>query len=165
MEEYKQKNDSEDVSSLFQKRKELMSQYYDALSELAELTESNVCKLGVSDGRLYRSWSWGSSIQRNFRGESRKTTIDHISNCITDVISIYDSVFDTLEQPMNPNYDVRTGNAELLAETKKHMMMWRNGLQALSIMYQNDEETLNAISEINASLSFRIAKRFTLSFS
>ena len=164
MEEYNQ-NDSQEVSSLFQKRKELMSQYYDALSELSELTESNVCKLGVSDGRLYRSWSWGSGIQRNFRGESRKTTIDHISNCITDVISIYDSVFDTLEQPMNPNYDVRTGNAEMLAETKKHMMMWRNGLQALSIMYQNDEETLNAISEINVSLSLRIEKRFTLSFS
>ena len=161
MEECKN-NSVNDVSSLFQKRKELMSQYYESLSELAQLTESNVCKLGVSDGKLYRSWSWGSSIQRNFRGESRKSTIDHISNCITDVISIYDSVFDTLQEPMNPNYEVRTGNAEMLAETKKHMMMWRNGLQSLALMYQDDEETLSQISEINASLSFRISKRFTL---
>ena len=154
----------EEVSSLFQKRKELMSQYYDALSVLAELTESNVCKLGVSDGRLYRSWYWGASIQRNFRGESRKTTIDHISNCITDVIGIYDSIFNELEQTSHLE-NTRTSNAELLAEIKKHMMLWRNGLQALSTIYQGDDNTLSAISEIKANLTMRISKQFTLSFS
>ena len=142
-----------------------MLHYYEALSELAQLNESNLCKLGVSDGKLYRCWNWGSSLQRNFLGESRKSTLDHISNCVTDVISIYDSIFNSMSEPMNPNYNVRTGNAEMLAETKKHMTLWRNGLQVMSTLYETDPDTLSIITEINTQLSIRIAKRFTLSFS
>lgn len=156
---------SDTVSGLFEKRKELMEQYYEALDALGELNDDNLCKLGVSDGKLYRSWSWASGIQRNFRGESRKTTIDHISNCVTDVLGVYDSIFVSLSDTREHTFDARTDYAKVLVETKKHMCRWRDGLASMSKLYHGDRDSLSTIDDISASLTVRIERTFTISFS
>ena len=152
------------VSDLLETRKELMEQYYESMSALAELNTQNMCKLGVSDGKLYRSWHWVSGIQRNFRGESRKTTLDHISNCVTDVNAVYDSIFNSLMEPLNQDFETRTGNASILVKAKKNMLLWRNGLETLAVLYKGDEDTIDTIAGINAELSIRIERSFSVSY-
>ena len=152
------------TSGLLERRKELMNQHCDSLSVLAELNTHNLCKLGVSDGKLYRSWNWVSGIQRNFRGETRKSTLDHISNCITDVNVIYDSIFKSLSEQSDQNFETRTGSASILLNAKNNMILWKNGLQALVLLYQNDKDTVETINDIIAELDVRIDRTFSVSY-
>lgn len=138
---------------LFSKRKEMLSQYFDSLAELENLCETNIHKLGVDDGKLYRSWYWASGIERHYRGESRMTTIKHISNCVTDVITIYKGIFDVISKNKCPDSQRRTENAQLLVDTKKHMELWIKGLQVMSRLYQDDPDIVSQISEIDGTLS------------
>lgn len=153
------------VSDLLETRKELMEQYYDSLAALAELNVQNLCKLGVTDGKLYRCWNWISGIQRNFRGESRKNTLNHIRNCVTNVSAIYDAIFESLMEPLNEDFETRTDNASILVKTKKNMLLWINGLDSLSLLYKGDEDTIDTIAGINAELSIRIERTLTVSYS
>ena len=152
------------ISDLLETRKELMDQHCVSLSVLAELNTQNLCKLGVSDGKLYRCWNWASGIQRNFRGESRTSTLDHISNCVTDVNTIYDSIFNSLSEPLNQNFETRSENASILLNAKNNMILWKNGLQALTLLYQNDKDTVESINAIIAELDVRIERRFSVSY-
>lgn len=152
------------ISDLFESRKELLNQLCDSLSVLAELNMQNLCKLGVSNGKLYRCWNWASGIQRNFRGESRLSTVEHISNCVTNVNTIYDSIFNTLSEPLNQNFITRTKNANVLLNAKNNMMLWKNGLQALVLLYQNDKYTVDSIDAIIAELNIRIERTFIVSY-
>lgn len=152
------------VTELFETRKELLDQLCDSLSVLAELNMQNLCKLGVSNGKLYRCWNWASGIQRNFRGESRLSTLDHISNCVTNVNTIYDSIFNSLSESLNQNFITRTNNANILLNAKNNMILWKNGLQALVLLYQNDKYTVDSINTIIAELDFRIEKTLNVSY-
>ena len=149
-------------SDLLESRKELMNQCCDSLCVLAELNTQNLCKLGVSNGKLYRCWNWASGIQRNFRGESRISTLHHISNCVTDVNTIYDSIFNSLSDPLNQDFNTRTENATILLNAKKNMILWKNGLQALVLLYQNDRNTVESIDTIIAELDVRIERIFNV---
>lgn len=151
-------------TELFESRKELLNQLYDSLSVLAELNMQNLCKLGVSNGKLYRCWNWASGIQRNFRGESRLSTVEHISKCVTNVNTIYDSIFNSLSEPLNQNFITRTKNANVLLNAKNNMMLWKNGLQSLVLLYQNDKYTVDSINAIIAELDFRIERTFIVSY-
>lgn len=146
------------ISCLLENQKQLMDQYCDSLCVLAELNTHNLYKLGVSDEKLYRCWNWASGIQRNFRRESRTYTLDHISNCVTHVNTIYDSIFNSLSDPLNQNFETRTENASILFNAKKNMILWKNGLQALVLLYQNDKNTVESIDAIIAELDVRIEK-------
>lgn len=151
-------------TELFESRKQLLDQLCDSLSVLAELDTQNLCKLGVSNGKLYRCWNWASGIQRNFRGESRTSTLDHISRCITDVNKIYDSIFNSLSEPLKQSFITRTNNANILLNAKNNMILWKNGLQALVLLYQNDKDIVDSINTIIAELDFRIEKTLNVSY-
>ncbi len=150
------------ITSLLESRKALIDQYCDSLFVLAELNTHNLCKLGVSDGKLYRSWNWVSGIQRIFRGESRRSTLVHISNCITDVNTIYDSIFNSLMEPLDQKFETRTGNASILMKAKNNMLLWKNGLEALASLYKNDKDTVETIDAIIAELNVRIERTFSV---
>lgn len=152
------------ISDLFESRKELMDQLCVSLSVLAELNTQNLCKLGVSNGKLYRCWNWASGIQRNFRGESRSSTLEHITKCVTDVNKIYDSTFNSLSEPFNQNFVSRTKNANILLNAKNNMILWKKGLQALILLYQNDKYTVDSIDAIIAELNIRIERTFIVSY-
>ena len=123
--------------------------FKEKLQGLIDLADYGPGKVGISDGKLYVSWSWFQAIQRIYYGENRQNLI----NFLKDVFEDY-RIFNRM---INACLISKIHLKEISRiRTDQNMLIrkWMQGLALLKNEYNDDEEIVEEIKKITTKYAF-----------
>lgn len=137
--------------------REFADKYNSMFSALCLINEDNTCKLGVHNGKLYKSWNTLGGVQRTFYGESRDILVKYLQENMNKYIQFYNNVFSLLLN--NRENSLIHEIATTIEVSKLNILNWIKGLKGIIASYPNDISIKTKINTIINSLGSILSKK------
>lgn len=134
-----------DIEFLYKRRYETIQEYIYIFKALEDMDYETPCKMGIHDGKLYRSCYFGQGIQRNYYGQSRNTFLDFLENTIMDIATIV-NICKTGYAELDT--DIMTKYKKMFLHLQCKIFLWMEKLDAISRLYEKDEVTILRFSNV-----------------
>jgi len=132
--------------NIVETRTQEVTNYIEKLGLLNKYDPSS-SKIGVADdGKLYSSWTWLSSIERTYYGQSREITINHISDEIKKATELYNNILDDIQKN---DGEIKNSLGVLASSFKEQLVLWQAGINTFLEIYSGDDIILEKIQTID----------------